>query len=329
MLNHAQLARTDINLLLVFDLLFEERNAGRAAARLNLSPSAVSHSLRRLRSMLDDPLFLPTAKGMVPTERAHALAPIIRDIIERVQSVVSNVQDFDPATAARRFRIGAPDAAVSVLVPLLVKRLETIAPFVDLSILQLLPRPGSIDPLEAWRDCYAEIEAGRISLAIVPHPPSETRFHSSPLYFEDFVIVTRSSHPLGKSLSLESFAAARHVLVSATGDSWGFVDRKLAEHGLQRRIVLTVPSFFMAAAAIASSDLIGALPRHFAREVAQAFDVEVLEPPLDMLSSDLHAVVPRAALLDHGIAWLLQQVEEVASDLSSASAFASGRQPLL
>src|ERR1043165_7050742 len=102
MLNHAQLARAGINLLLVFDLLFEERNAGRAAARLNLSPSAISHSLRRLRSMLDDPLFLPTAKGMVPTERAQALAPNIRDIVERVQSVVSNDQGFDPATAVRR-----------------------------------------------------------------------------------------------------------------------------------------------------------------------------------------------------------------------------------
>ena len=81
MLNHAQLARADINLLLLFDLLFEERNAGRAAARLNLSPSAVSHSLRRLRTLLDDPLFLPNPKGMVPTDRAEALAPIIRDIV--------------------------------------------------------------------------------------------------------------------------------------------------------------------------------------------------------------------------------------------------------
>jgi DNA-binding transcriptional LysR family regulator len=315
MLNISQLVRADVNLLLVFDLLFEERNAGRAAARLNLSPSAVSHSLKRLRVLLDDPLFLPSAKGMMPTERARALAPAIRDIVERVHGVIASAEAFDPAKAVRRFRIGAPDGAVSVIVPPLVKRLEKAAPGIHLSILQLLPGPGSIEPLDAWRDAFTEIESGRISLAVLPHPASEVRFHSSALYFEDFVIAARRGHPLAKAPSLEAFAAARHVLVSAKGDSWGFVDRKLAEHGLERRIVLTVPSFFMAISAIASSDLVGALPRRFASQAARNYDVEVIEPPLDMLSSDLYAIVPRAALLDHGIAWLLRQVEEVALSL--------------
>jgi DNA-binding transcriptional LysR family regulator len=71
----------------------------------------------------------------------------------------------------------------------------------------------------------------------------------------------------------------------------------------------------MAISAIASSDLVGALPRRFASQAARNYDVEVIEPPLDMLSSDLYAIVPRAALLDHGIAWLLRQVEEVALSL--------------
>lgn len=308
MLNHAQLARTDINLLLVFDLLFEERNAGRAAGKLNLSPSAISHALRRLRAVLDDPLFLPTPKGMMPTERAQALAPAIRDIVERVQGVIANVQGFDPATAVRRFRIGAPDGAVSVMVPRLVERVESIAPRIDLSILQLLPQPGALDPVEAWRGAFAEIESGRIDLAILPYPASEARFHSSPLYFEDFVIVTRRGHPLSRGPTIEAFAAAHHVLVSATGDSWGFVDRALAERGLERRIALTVPSFFMAAAAIASSNLVGALPRRFAREAQHNFAVEVIEPPFDMLSSDLYVIASKAAMLDRGVAWLLETV---------------------
>ncbi len=308
MLNYAQLARTDINLLLIFDLLFEERNAGRAAAKLNLSPSAISHALRRLRAVLDDPLFLPTPKGMVPTARAQALAPSVRDIVERVQGVVANIQGFDPAIAVRRFRIGAPDGAVSVLVPRLVERLESTAPGIDLSILQLLPQPGALDPSEAWRGAFAEIESGRIDLAILPFPANEARFLSAPLYFEDFVILVRRGHPLVKNLTIESFAAARHVLVSATGDSWGFVDRALAQRDFERRIALTVPSFFMAAAAIASSNLVGALPRRFAREAEHSFEVEIVEPPFDMLSSDLFAVVSKAAMLDRGIAWLLETV---------------------
>ena len=315
MLNHAQLARIDFNLLLLFDLLIEERNAGRAAARLNLSPSAISHALRRLRGLLDDPLFLPTPKGMIPTERAQALAPAVREIVERVQAIVSDSAAFDPATASRRFRIGAPDGAISVIVPHLVERLQATAPGIDLSIVQLLPQPGALNPAEAWRAAFADVESGGISLAILPHPPEAQRFHASKLYFEDFVIVARRGHALGKKPTLEKFAAARHVLVSATGDRWGFVDQKLAEHGLARRIALTVPSFFMAVSAIASSDLVAALPRHFAQQAQRDFVIQIAEPPIDMLSSDLHAIVSRTALLDHGIAWLLAEIEAVARNL--------------
>jgi DNA-binding transcriptional LysR family regulator len=307
MLKHAQLVRVDINLLLVFDLLFEERNAGRAAARLNLSPSAISHALRRLRSLLKDPLFLPTAKGMVPTERAHALAPAIHDIVERVGGVLASAEEFDPATAVRRFRIGAPDGAVSVLVPNLVKRLEEEAPGVDLAVLQILPSPGTV-PEHVWRGALAELDTGRIDLAILPHRPQQGRFHSATLYREDFVVATRRGHSYAAAPSIEAFAAARHILVSATGDTSGFVDVALAERGFERRIALTVPSFFMAAAAIASSDLIGGLPRRFAAEAARAYPVEIVEPPFPMLSADLHAIVPQAAMLDRGIAWLVDTV---------------------
>ena len=315
MLNHAQLARIDLSLLLLFDLLIEEQNAGRAAARLNLSPSAISHALRRLRGLLDDPLFLPTPKGMVPTDRAKALAPAVRKIVEGVQAIVSDPATLDPATASRRFRIGAPDGAISVIVPNLVERLQAIAPGIDLSIVQLLPQPGALNPTEAWRSAYADVEKGNISLAMLPHPPEASRFHASKLYFEDFVIVARRGHSLGKKPTLKKFAAARHVLVSATGDRWGFVDQKLAEHRLERRIALTVPSFFMAVSAIASSDLVAAIPRHFAQHAQQNFAIQIAEPPIDMLSSNLHAVVSRTALLDHGIAWLLSEVEGVARGL--------------
>lgn len=305
MLNHAQLARSDLNLLLVFDLLYEERNAGRAAAKLNLSPSAVSHSLRRLRTLLDDPLFLPTAKGMVPTSRAQALAPSIREIVEAVQSVVGAPQGFDPATASRRFRLGGPDGAISTIVPRLVESLERDAPGVDLAVLQLLPRPGSTDPEHAWRDCLAELEYGRIDVAILPHHPPQARFHSVALYPEDFVIVTRLGHAFAKSPSLEALGEQRHVLVSASGDSVGFVDRLLAERGVERRVALTVPSFFMAVSAIASSNMIGAIARRFAVAATRNYEIDLVEPPFPMGLASLNAIVPRAAMLDQGIAWLL------------------------
>lgn len=308
MLNHAQLARIDINLLILFDLLFEERNAGRAAAKLHLSPSAVSHSLRRLRAILNDPLFLPNPNGMVPTERATSLAPAIRDIVERISGVIASAEVFEPATSARRFRIGAPDGAVSVLVPPLVERIEAEAPNIDLAVLQILPRPGGPQPDHAWRDALSNLDSGRIDLAILPYRPPQDRFHAATLYPEDFVVLARRGHPFAANPTLEQFAASRHVLVSATGDTRGFVDGMLAERGLERRIALTVPSFHMAAAAISSSDLVGALPRRFAAEVVQIYPVQIVEPPFPMPSADLHAIVPKPALLDRGVSWLLDLI---------------------
>jgi DNA-binding transcriptional LysR family regulator len=309
MLNYNQLSRVDLNLLLVFDLLYAERHSARAAARLHLSPSAISHALRRLRSLLGDPLFIPTGKGMVPTAGAERLAPAVRDIVERVGRVIAAAERFDPATAGRRFRIAAPDGSAPLIVPHLMRILPSEAPGIDLAILQLLPRAGAAGPEQAWRDAFTDLDASRVDLVIVPHRPSQARFHAVPLYSEEFVFVTRRGHRLGDTPSLKQIAASSHLLVSATGDSSGLVDRLLAERGLERRIALTVPSFLMAVAAIASSDLIAALPRRFAQDAASNYDIAIIEPPFPMLPGTLYAVVMQAALLDQGVAWLVDLFE--------------------
>src|SRR5215218_3724156 len=102
------LSRTDLNLLVLFEVVLQERHVGRAAERLNLSPSAVSHGLGRLRRLLNDPVFLRTPKGVVPTARALELAGPIADILARVRQVVTSTEPFDPATTNRRFIVGAP-----------------------------------------------------------------------------------------------------------------------------------------------------------------------------------------------------------------------------
>src|SRR5918997_6391986 len=106
MLKETDLSRVDLNLLVLFATVLEERHVGRAAARLNLSPSAVSHGLGRLRRLLKDPLFLRTPKGVVPTARATELAEPIAEILARVRNVVATAEPFDPATSTRRFTIG-------------------------------------------------------------------------------------------------------------------------------------------------------------------------------------------------------------------------------
>src|SRR5579885_3481731 len=111
MLNRIDLSRADLNLLVLFEAVLEERHVGRAAERLNLTPSAVSHGLGRLRQLLNDPLFLRTPKGVVPTARATEIAAPVAEVLARVRSVMATAAPFDPSTSTRRFTIGAPDGA--------------------------------------------------------------------------------------------------------------------------------------------------------------------------------------------------------------------------
>src|SRR5262245_45416250 len=113
MLNKIVLSRIDLNLLVVFHAVLEERHVARAAGRLNVTPSAVSHGLGRLRHLLNDPLFLRTPKGVVPTERALELGDPVAEVLARIGRVVASAVPFDPATTGRRFVIGAPDAVMA------------------------------------------------------------------------------------------------------------------------------------------------------------------------------------------------------------------------
>src|ERR1044072_8137619 len=117
MLNQIDLSRIDLNLLVLFEIVFQERHVGRSAERLHLSPSAISHGLGRLRALLGDPLFLKTPKGVVPTERASQPANAVSELLARMRGVVATATPFEPRHSPRRFVIGAPDGISSVFLP--------------------------------------------------------------------------------------------------------------------------------------------------------------------------------------------------------------------
>ncbi len=303
MLNEIDLGRTDLNLLVLFDVVLRERHVGRAAERLHLSPSAVSHGLGRLRRLLNDPLFLKTPKGVVPTARAMQLADPVSEILARVGSVVASAAPFDAARSIRRFTIGAPDGVSAVFLPPLLHELKQ-APGIDVSVRQLLPLPGETSPDRAWRTAFSDLESRAMDIAIIPSDHIPTRFHRHVLFEEDFVIAARTGHPLVRRLTLDRYCDARHLVVSHTGDAYGFVDRILEERNRRRRVALTVPNFMFALPILAETDLIAALPRRFAAMHAARFGVVALEAPLPLGKFQLHGVASGAAMMDAGVAWL-------------------------
>jgi DNA-binding transcriptional LysR family regulator len=295
MLQEIDLSQIDLNLLVLFDVTMRERHVGRTAARLHLSPSAVSHGLARLRRMLHDPLFLKHPKGVVPTDRAGDLAAPIADILERIRGVVANAEGFDAERSTRRFTIGAPDAVFAVVLPSLLKMLAKLGPHIDLSMRTILPQSA-----------LAELDARQADLVIQPLVELPARFQAARLYEEEFAIAIRTGHPLGSRLTLERYCAAQHVLVSMTGDPHGNVDVLLKKLGRVRRVAATVPNFLFALAVVAETDLIAAVPRH-AATYAERFGVVLANPPAPLAPltrSAIQVIATRAAMADPGVSWL-------------------------
>jgi DNA-binding transcriptional LysR family regulator len=311
MLNQIDLARADLNLLVVFDVVFNERHVGRAAERLNLSPSAVSHGLGRLRKLLNDPLFLRTPKGVVPTERAEQLAASIGDVLAHVRSIVATAAPFVPATSRRRFTIGAPDGVLAVVLPPLLAAVRRDAPLVDIATRQLLPPKGGVPFERAWQHGIDDLETRAIDIAVMPIHTVPARCADHVLYVEEFVIAARSGHPQARSPDVKRFCELRHVLVSMTGDPHGFIDEALADRGLKRRIELTVPNFMMALAMVAESDLIAALPKQLVALHGPRFGVVGWKSPLPPRRDKIHLIASKAAILDAGVGWLFATLKDL------------------
>jgi len=304
MLNRINLARIDLNLLVLFEAVLEERHVARAAQRLHVSPSAVSHGLGRLRELMQDPLFLRQPRGVVPTERARELAAPIADILERARQVISRAEGFDPRKSVRRFVMGAPDAVTSILLPGLLRELRREAPGIDLCVRNLVGQ---------FELALNELDQRTLDVAMLPMPDVPARFVARTLFEDEgFVIVRRAGHPLGKKLTLAKYCAAPHVVVSVTGDPHGFVDQVLAKRGMSRRVALTVSNFMQALAIVAESDLVGAMPRRFVERHGARFRVVTCAAPFTISSEPIRAIAPQVATMDGGLAWLLGALERAA-----------------
>jgi DNA-binding transcriptional LysR family regulator len=318
MLNQIDLSRTDLNLLVLFETVMRERHVGRAARALNLSPSAVSHGLSRLRALMGDPLFIKTPRGVTPTDRALALEAPVAEILARVRAVVATSAPFEARTSTRAFTIGAPDGTAAVFLPPLVKLLQRQAPGVDIRIRQLMPRQGDPSPETAWRDAFAELDARAMDLAVMPLAAAPARFAMRMLFEEGFVIAARSGHPWLAKPTLAGFVAAEHLVVSHGGDPHGFVDTVLAERGLTRRVALTAPNFMLALALVAKSDLIAAVPRSLFGLHGRRFKLGCAKSPLVLPRFALNAFAPKPALQDAGLGWMIEMLAAVSGRASIA-----------
>lgn len=300
----------DLNLLRVFDEVMAERNLTRAASNLAMTQPAVSNALRRLRETLGDELVRRSGYGVEPTPLAEALWPKVRDALAQLRETLTP-GDFDPLQAHTAFVAAMADATAAKIVPGLVHILEREAPGVNLRILPLTTR----DPRELLESGSVDLAIGHFpgvvaELSAVHLQETVPRFHYQRLYDGEYVVAMRKAHPLAsRPLDLDTYCAARHLLVSFSGRPYGFVDEALAALSRQRRVVLTVNQFFTAGRVVATTDLLTVLPRHFLGATGMTHELAWQDLPLSVPAVHVDALWHRQTIHQSAHRWLRQAVE--------------------
>lgn len=293
--DQTNLRRADLNLLVVFDVVAETRSVTVAAERLSLSQPAVSHGLRRLRELLDDPLFVRGRGGLNLTPRAAALAQPVREILEAVGRVLA-VPTFDPAETTRRFRVGASEYALMTIVPALIRELGSTAPCAGLEVRQ-------IDG-----DTLDDLENGSLDVAFWGPPPRLGPFRSAELFRERHVGVLDGRHPLaGKArrnaVTLEDYLAFPHAVVTLGIHRPSPVDTVLGRSGRERSVAVVTPSSLSSVAALRGTRLIGSIPSRLV-EAGVTGGLVTFELPIDDHEYPYSLVWHPRTDDDPGSAWL-------------------------
>jgi DNA-binding transcriptional LysR family regulator len=258
----------DLNLLVVFDAIMQDRSLTRAARRLGLSQPATSHALARLRIMLRDALFVRAPDGMRPTPRAQQMAEQVREALRLLRQTLEP-EGFDPGLSQRRFTLVVNNYAARTVVPGLTRYLADHAPRAMLDV-----RPiGRLEVLDS-------LDADGADVALTVLGEGGERFKCVRVMEDDYVAVLDRNHPAAKLpiLTAERLASMPHIDLTSTGNDTSFVDRGLAEFGLTRRIAVRVP-FLSSTLLLVNSDYVTVLPRRVARDMADICPLVVKDLP--------------------------------------------------
>jgi DNA-binding transcriptional LysR family regulator len=302
----AGLRAIDLNLLVVFDALMQERNVTRAGERLGLSQPAMSHALIRLRHMLKDELFVRSPKGMLPTPRAEQIALPLRQALDGLQHSLEPME-FNPSEAKRTFRIAADNYAAIVLVAPVATRIAKSAPGVTLEF-----RPsGTIHVPDL-------LDRGQLDLAIGSFAKQTERFSRRQLLQDKFVALLRKNHEAAnaREMTIEKFAALSHLEISSVHHATNFIDDALSRRKLARRIALRAP-FLSTVRILAASDLVSVLPQRIAQELITYRPLVIRQLPHASPSIETTMIWPRWFDNQPAHRWLRENIEFAAKDLHS------------
>jgi DNA-binding transcriptional LysR family regulator len=303
------LSRVDLNLLVHLDALLTERSVTRAAGRVGLSQSAMSHNLARLRDLFGDELLTRGPEGLRLTPRALALIEPVRTALAQVQAIVSRDEVFDPGTAERTFRVGLPDSMEILIVPALLAHLREVAPGIHL-------RLHNIDSARLLDD----LDADRMDLAVGYGDFAQGQaHHKRRLLFRETYLCMFNAERTGITapVSLDDYLRLPHVLTSlrhGQGER-GVVDEALDKLGLRRTVVLTTPRFLAVPSLVARAPVVVTMHARIARAFAAALGLSLSPPPVELKDIAVSLLWHASYDRDPAHSWLRQVVVRLVAEL--------------
>lgn len=304
--------RYDLNLLPIFIALMEERSVTRAAERLGMTQPALSNALARLRTTMQDQLFIRVRYGIEPTPIALELAPVIAQALAKLDDAVLGQQDFDPATADRLMTIAPNGYAEFVLAPAVVAKLADVAPGIQLRL-----TPYGNDLLETG------VISGMTAVVLgrIIDPPNNLVVQH--LMDDGFACVVRAKHPsIGERVSRKQYEQMRHINVLPPGRLRAGLFEALDRVGLRREVAVSVTNFLAVPEIVAVTDFCATLPLLICHRLADDVRLRVVPAPVDLGTFPVEMAWHVRYRHDPAHRWLRSLISDTANTLSTTGLIA-------
>lgn len=291
------LSKVDLNLFTVFDAIYTEANLTRAGQIVGITQPAVSNALSRLRETFNDPLFVRTAQGMVPTPMAQNIIGPVRNALALLRVSVQESRIFNPLQANKTFRISMTDLTEAVILPPLFQRLRRLAPALAIESF----------PCKR-RETTKELAAGRLDFAVDAPLNTDPQVRHVKLMQDRYVCAMRQGHPLADdTLSLERYLGLTHIHISSRRNGLGYVDLALGKMGVQRKIALRSQHYLMASQILQQTDMVMTVPERFARR----HQLRYLAVPVEVPALETHLYWHESTDQDPANRWMREQIIEL------------------
>jgi LysR family transcriptional activator of mexEF-oprN operon len=293
------LRKIDLNLLVVFHTLIEERHVTRAAAKLHVTQGAVSAALARLRTLFGDELFVRSREGMAPTAKALAMAPKVGQALAAIASLVFESEEFDPTTASRTFHLAMSDDLEAVLVPRILQEVGDNGWNVSFSFHQTNST--------LWQEALDDAKTDLVLCATPSHVPAA--YQQSVLFASSYSCLYDGSRPeFSTPLTLAEYVGSNHLRVSYNAQR-GFVDGLLESQGLMRKAVASISHFAGVINALRAADVIATIPSYAAYAYADSAGLTTCEPPIPVPRFTISLIWKVHQENDPERAWLRRLIE--------------------